>query len=156
MPSKARKLLEERRLQGVGLLNRGKSVAEVARLLGVSWSAVAKWRDAVRTNGEKALKTPKNQFRAPPLDDAQLRRIGRALRRRPEQEGFTDHVWTLPLVALLIGRKAHYYEKVSRWTARRVLHHLGFRCAGRFHRRRKDATAEPIHWLPPDSCENNF
>ncbi len=153
MPSEARKQLEKRRLNGAKLLRAGCCVAEVARRLEVSWSAVSKWEHALRAKEPAALRSPHNQFRKPRLGQDQLRRIAWALRRPPKQSGFIDcKAWTLPVVAQLIGRIAQYYGGVSRFTARRVLHCLGFRCERKVYRPRKDAEEVREHWLPSDPC----
>lgn len=147
MPHLDRKELQKRRLRGAKFLRAGYTVAKVARRLGVSWSAAKKWQHIRKSKGEAKLRSPENQFRKPPLDKHDLRRIAKALRRSPKQEGFADcAVWTLPLVALLIARIAHYGQKVSRYTARRVLHYLGFKCGKMVGRPRKDATSRTQHW----------
>ena len=85
------------RERAVRRVREGTPQTEVARELGVSRSAVAKWMCAYREGGERALAS---RMRGRPpgtgvLTDAERRRIFRTVcRHLPKQVGFAEELWT--------------------------------------------------------------
>src|ERR1039458_2762815 len=96
--------LEARRLRAAGLLQRGQSQAEVARVLGAHRQRVHRWAKRVEREGRAALKKAGRAGRKPRLGAAQLRRIAQELKRGPEVLGYETSLWTAPRVADLIAR----------------------------------------------------
>jgi transposase len=67
--------LEKRRLRAARLFAKGRSRAQVARTLGVSWAAVDTWYRAWREEGEAGLKGAGRAGRKPKLTPVQLGRV---------------------------------------------------------------------------------
>src|SRR4030042_3321814 len=85
---------EKRRWRAIKLLKGGMSIIAVARRLGCSHSAVLLWRDAVRRNGELALKAKPAPGRPRKLGPAQLRRLPALLLRGALAWGYSTELWT--------------------------------------------------------------
>jgi putative transposase len=113
------------RRQAAGWFAVGVPVAEVARRLRVSQTAVYGWRQRWQTGGEQALISKGPSGSRCRLDDSRLQRLADALDAGPAVHGFgEDQRWTLARVSDLIARMFH-----TRYTLRgtaNVLHRLGF------------------------------
>jgi len=96
--------LEKRRLKAARLFAKGKSRAEVARTLQVSWPAVNNWHQAWQRQGEPALKAAGRAGRKPKLTPAQLAQVEQELLRGPTAHGHATSLWTLPRIAGLIAK----------------------------------------------------
>jgi transposase len=95
--------LEKRRLKAARLFAKGRSRAEVARTLGVSWAAVNNWHEAWQREGEPGLKAAGRAGRKPKLTADQLCRVEQELLRGPLAHGYATVLWTLPRIARLIA-----------------------------------------------------
>lgn len=93
---------EARRRRSVGLLNRGRGIREVGRLVGACPAAVVKWRDAYRRFGEDGLKAKPGPGSKPRLKAAQRRLLAKMLLRGARWYGFGTDLWTLERVAQVI------------------------------------------------------
>jgi transposase len=113
------------RRQAAGWFAEGVSVAEVARRLRVSQTAVYGWRRRWRGGGEAALASKGPGGSRCRLDEGRLRRLADALDEGPAAHGFgDDQRWTLARVSDLIARLFH-----ARYTLRGVsylLHRIGW------------------------------
>jgi transposase len=113
------------RLQAAGWLAEGVSVAEIARRLRVSRTAVCGWRQRWRRGGTAALASKGPGGSRCRLDDSRLRRLAEALDEGPAAHGFgTDQRWTLARISDLIARLFHV-----RYTLRGtsyLLHRIGW------------------------------
>jgi putative transposase len=113
------------RRQAAGWFADGVAVAEVARRLRVSQTAVYGWRQRWKAGGEQALASKGASGSRCRLDDSRLQRLADALDAGPAVHGFgQDQRWTLVRVSDLIARMFH-----TRYTLRgtaNVLHRLGF------------------------------
>ena len=113
------------RRQAAGWFADGVPVAEVARRLRVSQTAVYGWRQRWKAGGEQALASKGASGSRCRLDDSRLQRLADALDAGPAVHGFgQDQRWTLARVSDLIARMFH-----TRYTPRgtaNVLHRLGF------------------------------
>jgi transposase len=113
------------RLQAAGWFAAGMPVAEVARRLRVSQTAVFGWRQRWRRGGEEALVSKGPGGARCRLDGSRLRRLGDALDEGPAVHGFgDDQRWTLARVSDLIARMFH-----TRYTLRGtayLLHRIGW------------------------------
>jgi len=96
--------LEKRRLKAARLFAKGKSRAEVARLLEVSWPAVNNWHGAWQREGEPGLKAAGQAGRKPKLTPAQLVQVEQQLLLGPLAHGYATILWTLPRIAGLIAK----------------------------------------------------
>jgi len=96
--------LEKRRLKAAGLFARGKSRAQVARTLEVSWPAANNWYRAWKREGEPGLKAVGRAGRKPKLTRAQLNQVEQELLRGPFAHGYATILWTLPRIAALIAK----------------------------------------------------
>ena len=113
------------RLRAADWFAEGVPVAEIARRLRVSATAVYGWRQRWRRGGEQALASKGPGGARCRLDDVRLRRLADALDEGPAVHGFgADQRWTLARVSDLIARMFHI-----RYTLRGVgylLHRIGW------------------------------
>jgi transposase len=96
--------LEARRRRAAELLQQGKTLTEVARLVGSSVSSVSRWRDALDRGGEQALAPKPAPGRPAWLSEAQRRRLLRVLQAGPRRQGFATDLWTCARVGQVIRR----------------------------------------------------
>ena len=103
--------MEQRRKRAARMFARGATQADVARELEVSRQSVSRWHADWQRGGTTALKAAGRAGRMPRLSDAQLARVGRALRRGPRAHGFATDLWTLDRVATVIEAETgvHYH-----------------------------------------------
>jgi transposase len=97
--------MEERRREGMQLLGRGLSQAEVARRCGVSRPTTLRWeqqRQSVR--GAAWKRRPLG--RRPKLKFSDRQQLEKALLQGAQAHGFLNDLWTLPRVAELIQRQS--------------------------------------------------
>lgn len=118
--------LEVRRLEGGRLLTRGKSQAEVARILGVARQTVHYWakRLAQAKGGVRALKT-KPHGRPQLLDAEKVCRLRRLIVRGGQAAGFSTERWTIERVRRIVRRE--FIVKYGNAGGRRFLLAMGFR-----------------------------
>ena len=93
-----------RRIAG-RLLLRGEKVAEVARLVGASWSAVKRWKTAVGAGGLDAVAAKPHLGRTCRLTVRQKEQLVELLTRGPLKSGFANELWTCARVAEVIERR---------------------------------------------------
>ncbi len=117
-------MLEFRRRRAMALLDEGRSLNEVARLLGCAPSSVMRWRDRRRRGGIKALKVRVSPGRPPKLTTAQRRQVVRLLLRGAMAHGYTTEVWTTGRIAEVI--EEHFGVTYHRDHVGRLLHGLGW------------------------------
>ena len=96
--------LEKRRLKAARLFAKGRSRAEVAHTLGVSWPAVNNWHEVWQREGEPGLEAVGRAGRKPKLTPAQLSQVEQELLRGPLAHGYATILWTLPRIARLIAK----------------------------------------------------
>ncbi len=118
------KELTQFRRQAVARVQEGVPVAEVARGMGISRSALFHWLALYRAGGWDALEAGKRGGRRPKLDAKAVAWLYRTLTRdAPTQWKFPFALWTLKLVAELIHRR--FGIRLSRWSVARLLRQLG-------------------------------
>jgi len=140
--------LETRRRIAGELLLQGKKVAEVARLVGASWSAVKRWKVAVRKRGVAALASKPHPGRKPFLTKRQKRQLDRILRRGPLQAGYRTDLWTCPRIAEVIEK--HFGVRYHDDHIGRLLHALGWSCQRPEHKARERDEAAIQRWRCKD------
>lgn len=117
-------MLEHRRRRALALLDEGRSLNEVARLVGSAPSSVMRWRNARRRGGIKALKVRFSPGRPLKLAAPQRRRLVRQLLRGAQAHGYQTELWTTARIAELIEREygIHYHpDHIGR-----MMHDLGW------------------------------
>lgn len=116
--------LERRRKRAMGLLEEGRTLREVAQMIGCEASSVMRWRDAWLEHGAEGLRVVSASGRPRKLTDAQLRRLVKLLLKGPLRHGYPTDLWTT-------GRVAEVIEKVfgiryDRDHVGRLLHGVGW------------------------------
>lgn len=104
--SSRQKRLERRRLKAVKFFKRGKSQAEVSRLLGVSREATRQWYDAYKNKGVKGLYCKDKTGPKPRLTQSRKKKVEKALIKGPISFGYSTDVWTLSRIAEVIRKVA--------------------------------------------------
>jgi len=115
---------EERRLEGVRLLQAGWSQAAVARHLGVDRRTVSRWQQRFHDGGSEALRTRSKPGRPPHLDAEQWQQVLALLEQGPQAAGFATQRWTLWRIQWLIRQRfevAYHPHYLSQ-----KLHQLGW------------------------------
>jgi transposase len=134
-----------RRRRAAQLFRQGKTKAEVARELEVSRQSVSRWHADWMAGGTTALRGAGRAGRLPRLDDADLRRVERRLKKGPLASGYPTDMWTLQRVAEVIQSETGVtYHPGHVW---RILGQLGWsrqRPARRALERNDEAIA---HWV---------
>jgi transposase len=86
-PKGSAKELQVRRQIAGKLLQAGKGVREVARLVGASPSSVSRWKQALEAGGAEALKSKPHPGRPPGLNAAQKKELEQVLLAGPQAAG---------------------------------------------------------------------
>jgi len=104
--------LEARRVRAFALVKEGRSLSEVAEIMGCHASSVMRWRDAAESGGQAALKAKPVPGRPPKLTPRQLDRLVDLLLRGAMARGYDTEVWTTQRIADLIQEEfdVHYHR----------------------------------------------
>jgi transposase len=103
-PKGSAEALEVRRQNAGKLLQQGKGVREVARLVDAAPSSVSRWKQALEEGGLEALKAKPHPGRSPRLSTEQKERLRTTLLAGPRAAGFATDLWTLARVTQVIER----------------------------------------------------
>jgi transposase len=143
-PKGSAAVLEARRHRALRLLDQGRSLNEVARLLGCAPSSVMRWRDAREAGGKAALRVRFSPGRPPKLSARDRRRLVQRLRRGARAHGYATDLWTTARVARVIFRE--FRVRYHRAHVGRLLHGLGW-SVQKPERRALERNEERIaHW----------
>jgi transposase len=123
-PKGSAAVLEARRHRALRLLEEGRSLNEVGRLLGCAPSSVMRWRDAWEAGGKAALRVRFSPGRPPRLGVRDRRRLVRLLERGARARGYATDLWTTARVARVIFRE--FRVRYHRAHVGRLLHALGW------------------------------
>ena len=104
-PRGSPKSLEEHRRRVVVFLKQKLSLHEIARRMGCHASSVLRWRNALRSDGQDALKAKQAQGRPPRLTSKQKERLVRLLAKGAMAHGYRTELWTTQRIADLIERQ---------------------------------------------------
>ena len=91
-------------------------------MIGSAPSSVMRWRDALQSGGEEALKVRFSSGRPPALTAAQRKQVVKLLLKGAIANDFSTELWTTGRVAILIQK--HCRVQFHRSHAARLLHEL--------------------------------
>lgn len=140
--------LEARRRRAVAMLNEGKGVCEVARLVGATSGAVTRWRQRYEREGTGGLDSIPHPGSRPRLSVADHQRLAELLLEGPRAHGFNTDLWTLARVAEVIER--HFgvtYHVCHVW---KVLRRMGWSNQKPERRAREQNEAAVARWREVD------
>jgi transposase len=123
-PKGSAAVLEARRHRALRLLDQGRSLNEVARLLECAASSVMRWRDTRDAGGEEALQVRFSPGRPPKLSEREQRRLVALLLQGAQAHGYATDLWTTARVAQVIFRE--FRVRYHRAHVGRLLHGLGW------------------------------
>ena len=123
-PRGSAEVLEARRHRALKLLDEGRSLHEVGRLVGCAPVSVMRWRDARDRGGKDALRVRFSPGRPPKLNPRQRQRLVRLLLQGAIAHGYRTEIWTTARVAALIRKTFHV--RYHRDHVGRLLHGLGW------------------------------
>lgn len=117
-------VLENRRHRALALLDVGRTLGEVSRLIGCAASSVMRWRDARRRGGAKALKVRLSSGRPPKLAPKKRHTIIRLLLQGAMAHGYATELWTTARIADVIHRR--FGVRYHRAHVGRLMHGIGW------------------------------
>jgi transposase len=123
-PKGSAEVLEARRYHALRLLDQGRSLHEVARLLDCAASSVMRWRDARDAGGSEALRVRFSPGRPLKLSVRDRRRLVQQLLRGARAHGYSTELWTTSRIAKVIFRE--YRIRYHRAHVGRLMHALGW------------------------------
>ena len=104
-PKGSAEALEVRRRLAGRLLEQGRGIREVARLVNASSSSVERWKAALDQGGPSALDAKPHPGRTPLLTPARKEELVDILLEGPLAAGYATDLWTLRRVADTISRR---------------------------------------------------
>ena len=123
-PSSSGTLREQKRRIGYELLKQGRSRAEVAKQLGVTWMTADRWRKWQQSRGKDSWHDRSRSGRPQKLASNQRTILKRILKKGALSYGYPTELWTLKRVAEVIEKEFQVRYNVTHvW---RVLRSLGF------------------------------
>jgi transposase len=125
-PKGSPKELETRRIRGVALLRKGRSLAEVARIIGCYPSAIMRWRNAAKGRGTAGLRARPTPGRPLKLNMRQRQQLLKILLRGALARGYSTDVWTTKRIAEVI--EAEFEVRYHRDHVGRLMHVLNWSC----------------------------
>ena len=114
----------KKRVRAGRLLQKGKTVAEIALDVGVARQTVYTWKALFNDGGIDALRAVPSRGRPARLDDAQREDLRRAILQKPTEHGFGTELWTIKRVGVVIKRL--HGVKFGQTQIWRILGSLGF------------------------------
>ncbi len=112
--------MERRRRRAVRLLDGGRTLSAVARMVGAAVSAVWQWRETLRRRGSEGLAAKPASGRPRKLTPRQRQRVPRLLRAGARAYGFSNDLWTTRRIATVLEQElgvAYHPAHVSRLLA---------------------------------------
>jgi transposase len=104
-PTGSPAVLEARRRRALRLLDAGRSLNEVARLMACAPSSVMRWRNLRRRGGIRALTVRTPPGRPSRLPPQARRRLVRLLLKGARAHGYRTELWTTARIAQVITRE---------------------------------------------------
>jgi transposase len=116
--------LERRRRRALALLDEGRTLREVARMVGCQASSVMRWRNVRKKSGEKGLRVRRSPGRPRKLSEGQSRRLIRQLLKGAHAYGYSTDLWTTARIAEVIEKM--FGVRYDRDHVGRLMHRLGW------------------------------
>jgi transposase len=110
--------IERRRRRALILLDEGKSLHEVGRLVGCSASSVMHWRNARKRDGDLGLKVRNSTGRPRRLNDEDRERLVALLQSGAIACGHATNEWTMARIAEIIRHEfgvTYHEDHISRF-----------------------------------------
>jgi transposase len=123
-PHGSPELLEERRRSVATFLKENLSLHEIARRVGCHASSVMRWRNALRSGGQDALKAKPAPGRPPRLTLKQKKQLVRFLAQGAMAHGYRTELWTTQRIADLIEHRLGV--RYHRNHVGKLLHQIGW------------------------------
>jgi transposase len=115
----------DHRLHGLLLITANQSTQQVAELFGEDRRTVQRWIKTFEKHGFEGLREGERPGRPRSLDARQWTQLGKDLRRRPSEFGFTAGLWDGRLLSEHLRR--YYQVKLGVRQCQRLFRQLGFR-----------------------------
>jgi transposase len=115
----------DHRLHGLLLITGGQGCQQVADLFGEDRRTVQRWVKRFETHGLDGLREGERLGRPATLDAKQWAKLGRDLRRSPQEFGHAAHLWDGQLLAEHLRRR--FQVKLGVRQCQRIFGQLGFR-----------------------------
>lgn len=124
MVKKAMDEATKKRVQAGRLLQKGKTPAQIAPVVGAARQTVYTWKAIFDEGGIDALRAVPLRGRPAQLNQAQREQLRRAILQNPTEHGFGTELWTLKRVGVVIKRlHGVAFSQAQIW---RILGSLGF------------------------------
>jgi len=137
--------LEQRRMKAAKMFARGKSQAEVARVLGVSRQSASVWYARWREDGSRGLKAAGRAGRKQRITPEQKAQVERQLAKGPRAFGYATDLWTLPRITKVIKKVTGVdYHPGHVW---KILKSMGWSCQKPAGKAAERDEAEIARWL---------
>jgi transposase len=147
-PKGSAKELETRRLLAGKLLQEGKGVREVGRLVGAAPSSVSRWKQELDEGGLEGLKAKPHPGRPARVSTEQKKQLEQVLLKGSLAAGFATDLWTLARVAKVIEREFGVrYHPGHVWY---ILRDMGWSCQKPERRARERNEAAIEQWRIED------
>src|SRR5487761_854028 len=104
-PGSSGTLREQKRRMGYDLLRQGRSRAEVAKQLGVSWVTANRWLKWFKARGKDSWHDKTRAGRPQKLTGSQKRKLNSILKGGALHYGYKTELWTLKRVAEVIEKE---------------------------------------------------
>jgi len=115
----------DNKLHGVLLACKGMSSDEIANILGRGVRTVQYWIKRFNKNGFSGLREKEGRGRPGTLEEKEIRRIGKDLRKTPRDFGYNQSLWDGKMLSHHIQEK--YGKGIGVRQCQRLFHDLGFR-----------------------------
>jgi len=114
--------LAKRRRRALELIDSGKRVKEVSRVIGVTERSIHRWKKESKEPLDESDRRPIGRPRR--LSDEQLAKLRQELMQGAQTQGYTEIYWTLERIAGLIWDKFKVrYHPSSVW---HIMRHMGW------------------------------
>jgi transposase len=136
--------LATRRERALVLVKQGHTLAQVAKVVGVTLRSVQRWlRDKLRPRNKREQNS-RPPYRPCRLTPRQLKQLEQALLKGAGAHGYAEDYWTLSRIAHLIRRLFGIrYRRSAVWY---LLRRMGWSCQKPQRRSFQHSDAEIAHW----------
>jgi transposase len=115
----------DNKLHGVLLACRGMTCEEIASILGRGIRTIQYWIKRFNENGFAGLQEKEGRGRPGRLEEKEIARIGKDIRKTPRDFGYGQNMWDGKMLSYHIRKK--YAKLVGVRQCQRLFHNLGFR-----------------------------